>query len=307
MGVPVRGRLSSEVESVMGFFNNLLPVHLVVQPSLTIGSWLAAIKRELLECFANEDVPFERLATEPELAVHAQRAGLYQSLYSFQDARDRERHWGPLSHAAVLVMQKGATEDLGLWLMEVPSGLEGGINYNADLFDLTTAKLFRQRLVGLLQRLADSPGQTLESLLAQPSNDAMAFSRWAQTHQTVPVAAQSAQQPLPRVGGLSPAQQKLAEMWARLLGVNPDQIFPEDNFFDLGGTSLLVMRAVADAERELGLKIDPQRFVFESLQQLSAGPPEKLSANADIADTPDAAIQKQGMLSRVLGRLGRSR
>ncbi len=270
VGVPVRGRLSSEVEAVMGFFNNLLPTHLMVQPSLTLADWLATVKRELLDAFANEDVPFERLATEPELAAHTQKAGLYQSLFSFQDARERERSWGPLSHAAVLVMQKGATEDLGLWLMEVPSGLEGGINYNADLFDLATAQLLRQRLMGLLQRVADAPRQTLAALLAQPGADTDAFMRWAQGRQAAAATAPSAAPKPSAPTALSAAQRQLAVVWARLLGVDASQIGPEDNFFDLGGSSLLVMEAVAASARELGIQVDPRRYVFESLAQLSA-------------------------------------
>ena len=38
----------------------------------------------------------------------------------------------------------------------------------------------------------------------------------------------------------------------------------------MGGNSLLVMRAVVEAERMFGLKVDPRRYVNESLLQLSA-------------------------------------
>ncbi|MFZ8332614.1 hypothetical protein ACO1L0_14645, partial [Staphylococcus aureus] len=85
-------------------------------------------------------------------------------------------------HSSVLVMQKGATEDFGLWLMEVPGGLEGGINYNADVFDALTAQVFRERLLGLLRRVAQAPHLSVSALLAQPGADALAFAAWLQSH-----------------------------------------------------------------------------------------------------------------------------
>ena len=68
VGVPVRGRLRGEVESVMGFFNNLLPVHIDVDLGQPLPQWIRTVKRELLDVFANQEVPFERLATEPEIS-----------------------------------------------------------------------------------------------------------------------------------------------------------------------------------------------------------------------------------------------
>ncbi|MFO1269024.1 MAG: condensation domain-containing protein, partial [Rubrivivax sp.] len=188
LGVPMRGRLAEQVEPVMGFFNNLLPLHLRLDSALPLTAWLGQVKGELVQAFANEDVPFERLAAEPEFVALNQAAGLYQSLFSFQDARARPRRWGPLEHSSVLVMQKGATEDFGLWLMEVPGGLEGGINYNAELFDAATAVLFRERLLGLLKRVTEAPQRTLEALLAEPGGGSEAFKAWVERRRT-PAAA----------------------------------------------------------------------------------------------------------------------
>ena len=272
LGVPVRGRLMSDVESVMGFFNNLLPTPLDVDGAMSMKDWIGAVKRELLDSFAHQDIPFERLASEPEVALHANKAGLYQSLFSFQDARDRERHWGPLEHSSVLVMQKGATEDFSLWLMEVPGGLEGGINYNVDLFDESTARLFRDRLIALLQRAAESPDVSVAELLAMPGDDAQRFAAWIQARNAAPVEPVAPpRSTLASAGSLSAAETRLAEIWARLLGIDVAQITGLDNFFDIGGNSLLVMQAVAAAQSELGLHIEPQRYVFEPLSKLAGG------------------------------------
>lgn len=308
LGIPVRGRLISEVEPVMGFFNNLLPMPLNFDVDQPLRAWIGNVKRELLDAFAHQEVPFERLSSEPEIARLGGKAGLYQSLFSFQDARERIRTWGPLQHQSVLVMQKGATEDFGLWLMEVPGGLEGGINYNADLFDAATAQAFRERLIGLLQRVSAAPDLSLSALLAMPGDDSDRFGAWVRSR-TADAAATPSRAPAP-VAELADAsdrtgsEERLAAIWARLLGIDASQIAPDDNFFDIGGNSLLVMQAIAAGERDGGSRIDPRRYVYESLRQLSIAAPSAPPAVAEAAADAQTS-EPTGLLSRVFGRFGR--
>jgi amino acid adenylation domain-containing protein len=319
LGVPVRGRLGGDVESVMGFFNNLLPVHLAVRSEMPLSAWMGEVKRELLDSFANQDVPFERLAQEPEIAAHMGKAGLYQSLFSFQDARERERRWGLLSQSSVLVMQKGTTEDFGLWLMEVPTGLEGGINYNADLFDHSTAELFRVRLIGLLERVVAKPAAALRDLLAEPGAGGEAFVHWISAERRWPAASFAAKgtsdmekrestsavladAQMPRTSALDASQLQLAHIWSDLLGVPVAQVRASDNFFDLGGSSLLVMRATEMARSQLHLGIEPRRFISESLAQLAATPADPAAALATAHAAGRIEMAKPSLLSRIFGR-----
>ncbi|HEU4591743.1 MAG TPA: amino acid adenylation domain-containing protein [Steroidobacteraceae bacterium] len=295
VGVPVRGRMRGEVESVMGFFNNLLPVHIDVDLGQPLPQWIRTVKRELLDVFANQEVPFERLATEPEISRHAQKSGLYQSLFSFQDARERERSWGELKHSSVLVMQKGATEDFGLWLMEVPAGLEGGFNYNADVFEASTAEAFRSRYLGLLERVVANPDVSVDALLALPGADRDRFRKWVDSRRGDAAQPSAAAAP-PTVSGaarLGGAELSLAAIWSRLLGVDIAQLRAEDNFFDLGGNSLLAMQAVAATEQELGVAIEAKRYVYESLMQIAASLPAAGARAAAAAASPSGGGQRQ--------------
>jgi len=341
MGVPVRGRLLAEVEPVMGFFNNLLPAHLDVDAAQPLSAWVGRVKAELLDVFAHQDVPFERLVSEPEIARYAHRAGLYQTLFSFQDARERERRWGPLAHASVLVMQKGATEDFGLWLMEVPGGLEGGINYNADLFEARTAQLFRDRLIGLLERVAADPSVTVQALLVEPGDDATAFAGWIrERHATAappsPATAAAAiamPQPEQRAAGaaaqdasgqavivvrsanssaptagvapaaardsLTATEQALAQIWSELLGLPAHEITARDNFFDLGGNSLLAMQAAQAIVERLGKRVPANAVVMDSLAQLALSVDAAQAAAPAVASAATATTSAGGLFKRL--------
>jgi acyl carrier protein len=271
VGMPVRGRLMGEVEPIMGFFNNLLPIHLAVNADLPLPEWVGSVKRELVDTFAHQDVPFERLASEPEFATYSQKAGFYQGLFSFQDARERQRDWGGLAQENLPVMQGGATEDFGLWLMEGPAGLTGGINFNTDLFTRETAQLFRRRFLALLRDAVTNPQASVRELLEKPSDEQRQLRAWLDSRRDAARLLAVAPSARSRADGdsKSAAESALAGIWSRLLGIDATQIAPTDNFFDVGGTSLLAMQAVSEMERQLGLKVDPRRYVYESLRQLA--------------------------------------
>lgn len=89
-------------------------------------------------------------------------------------------------------------------------------------------------------------------------------------------------------------EQKLAEMWSRVLRVKHVGI--HDNFFELGGDSILSIQAIASARRE-GLKITPTvLFANPTIAQLAAAASsaEDVPAIEDIAagDVPLTPIQR---------------
>jgi amino acid adenylation domain-containing protein len=308
VGLPVRGRLSPETEGVMGFFNNLLPVQFEFEPTKTLGEFLDAVKRDTLDVFEHQEVPFERLAGEPEISSRAQRVGLYQALFSFQDARDRKRDWGALRQQAILIFQKGATEDLGLWLMEVPGGLEGGFTYNADIYLPETAVAFHGRYEELLRRIAGDPSLKMSEFTdvgSSPSAKLLRRLSGSTADGAAPAAvAQPAAPAGPAVAFASDNERSLARIWSELLSIDLAQVSPRDNFFDLGGDSLLAMRAVEAAGRALGFRIDARRYFYESLGQLANADAAVTVAPASVATPARKEQESGGLLKRVFGAFG---
>ncbi|OZB63125.1 MAG: hypothetical protein B7X31_06745 [Thiomonas sp. 13-66-29] len=301
VGVPVRGRMMAEVEPVMGFFNNLLPLQLHIDPTQPATAFLRDVKRELLDVMNFQDIPFERLAMEPDMMARSQHAGIYQALFSFQDARERERQWGGLAQSSILIFQKGATEDLGLWLMEVPHGLEGGITYNADIYTARTAEALRARYLELLERLAAEPQQTLAALLDDSASaPAASLRHLAAAPDDAPVlagAASPVRQPKAPGRALTPTEQSLTEVWASLLGLQAAQIEPRDNYFDLGGDSLTAMQAVIRMYERTGKRANARLLIFESLEQIAS------SYDA----MPSETAHKPGLVRRLFGGLHRGK
>lgn len=304
VATPVRGRDLPELEPIMGFFNNLVALPLSVGGTQTLGAYLREVKRELVASMDNQQIPFEHLATEPEFARRTHGGTIYQVLFSFQDARERPLDIGALRHEQLHVPQRGATDDLGLWLMEKGQGLTGAITINSDIYNIETGETFRERYLELLQRVIDMPEATLAEL-SEPgdSSSARLLSRLAaDLDEAAPVEPRAAPTTL-----LMPEQAELAQVWASVLGMDVNDIHPTDTFFDLGGDSLLAMRAVRQAEQSLGYRIEARRYLFESLAQLSAGGPT-ISVRTGEAELIAAVAQEdapRGLLGRMKAALVR--
>jgi acyl-CoA synthetase (AMP-forming)/AMP-acid ligase II len=76
----------------------------------------------------------------------------------------------------------------------------------------------------------------------------------------------------------------------------------QDTFLDLGGHSLLIMRAVAMLETRTGVHLSPRAFVFQTLGQIAVEYDQSRPAAAAVSNTePAAAVAPFGrVLRRVL-------
>jgi amino acid adenylation domain-containing protein len=178
VGMPVRGRAHAELEKVMGFFVNALPLRLRVDPAESFLDLLARLRPLLLDAFSHQDVPFEHLVHELRVPRDESRAPITQAFFSYQDVRRRPTSWGNLRHGRQPVFPRAAAQDVSLWFVENARGLIGGLNYATDLFDDATAKLWGGRFVGLLRAILTQPDLPIGDLPIATADETVAVGRW---------------------------------------------------------------------------------------------------------------------------------
>jgi amino acid adenylation domain-containing protein len=88
--------------------------------------------------------------------------------------------------------------------------------------------------------------------------DRQALGRIGQRSETVPADVRPRTQ----------IEASIAQVWQKALGVGAISI--HDNFFDLGGDSLLLMRVISQMEQTIGTRVDPGEVIFQTLEQLAA-------------------------------------
>jgi non-ribosomal peptide synthase protein (TIGR01720 family) len=100
--------------------------------------------------------------------------------------------------------------------------------------------------------------------------------------------------PTPYVAPRNKAEQSLADIWQQLLGI--DRIGIHDNFFALGGDSVLTIQIIAKANK-VGLRLTPQQiFQHQTIAELAAisGTLQSIRAEQEIVsgDVPLTPIQR---------------
>ncbi len=261
IATPVRGRPSVELEPLMGFFVNVLPLRIRVDEAATFEDLLRHVREVVLAAFAAPDVPFERLLQLESVVRDDSRTPIYQSFFSYQDARRRDHAWGALRQQNVPLYQSAAAEDLRLWFMVEEHGVVGGLTYNTDVFDATRVEAWLQRYLGVLQHLCGRSAEALRQVLPPGVVPALPPRGDVRPQSTTTVSSQAPAR------ALSPGEAALAEIWRDMLGVS--SVRPDDNFFDLGGHSLLVIQAIARMRKNTGKAVPPRAYVLESLAQLA--------------------------------------
>jgi acyl carrier protein len=71
-------------------------------------------------------------------------------------------------------------------------------------------------------------------------------------------------------------EQSIAEVWQEVLGV--ERISAHDNFFDLGGHSLLSLKVITRIEERMGLRIHPREMILQTLGQIASACEQRASA-----------------------------
>ena len=305
VGTPVRGRSVAEVEDLMGCFANLLPIHVRIDPALPFADAVRQVKSVVLDSVANPDIRLEDLARESSIPGVGGGGVLYQSLFSFQDVRQRTRQWGALRHERVQVFRPAATEDLGVWFVEEEARLSGALIYNADIFHDETVTLLRERYIGVLQAVVADPLQSVESLTRFDDGQPVLIGGGRRLDEEAamvdaPAAADFAKRhagPDPAGGIETPASDDpriryLVDLWSELLEV---PVSPEDNFFELGGNSMLGVQMAERVARDTGLRIKLVRLAAQDLAQIAADLPASLGS--------ESAAGLGGRLARGVKRL----
>jgi amino acid adenylation domain-containing protein len=77
----------------------------------------------------------------------------------------------------------------------------------------------------------------------------------------------------------TPTEEMLAAIWAEVLKV--ERVGVEENFFDLGGHSLLVVAAIERMRTRTGIALSPREYMMQNLRQIAARYERALSADAD--------------------------
>ncbi|HTG35649.1 MAG TPA: non-ribosomal peptide synthase/polyketide synthase [Thermoanaerobaculia bacterium] len=187
VGSPVANRNRSELEGLIGFFANLLALRLDLAADPTGRELLRSAKRVMSGAQDHQEIPFELLVDELQLARDPALPPLVQVTFAVQRMGAAQAIELPgLRLAPVPAESATAKFDLGWTLSETPEGLAGVAEYNRSLFEPATIARMAGHFEVLLEGLAGEPDRRLSGLPLLTADERRQLLGWNATATAYP-------------------------------------------------------------------------------------------------------------------------
>lgn len=273
---PIAGRNRSDIQPLIGYFNNILPLRCNVSGNPSFREFLDQVRSVTLSAFEHQDTPFQLLGDLPDVNL----AALSRVLFALLNTQNQPLQLSGLTVKPINLPGKTADFDLSCFWQEKRDQLTAALEYRTDLFDHQTITEILKNYQALLEGIVADSDQSLLSLpliapvKARPT-----------VHPANPQPASAV-----KLSPQTDTERQMAQLWRDVLGVS--SVGLTDNFFELGGTSLLALQLFNQIRETFGVNL-PLATLLQTptLQQLS----EVLQqAATPVSWSPLVAIQPKG-------------
>ena len=195
VGTVIANRNQSETERLIGCFMNFMPLRTRVADVGNAVALLEQIRTSVLEAYAHQDCPFERLieAINPERRLNLNP--IYNVVFLLQNYPGGGRFGDALEVDARLVDTGSSLLDLRFIAEESADGMNFCCEYDTDLFDAATIRHLVDSYCAVLERLLSEPRTSLADFKLSPELEAQA-QRAREREQTIAITATFTAEPL---------------------------------------------------------------------------------------------------------------
>jgi thioesterase domain-containing protein/NRPS condensation-like uncharacterized protein len=221
------------LEKIIGYFNNLLPVRIHLSKDFTLRQVFNQVKESILGAFKNQELPFQTITDLPGVPKIPMARALFTILPNIVLPLD----YPNLIVTPIDIGRTRADIDLSVTVSEFAGALKIAFEYRTSLFEEETIQSLAKHYQSVLKLFVVDPSQTLDQL-----KSVAGIPNWEPTEVKQPYIP-------PR----NDLEQKLVSIWEKNLLVHP--IGVKESFLSLGGTSLTAIQILGQIERDLGLSL----------------------------------------------------
>jgi non-ribosomal peptide synthetase component F len=165
----VAGRVRVELENLIGCFTNTLIIRTDVSGTPSFTELLRQVRERLLEAYAHQDLPFEKLLEELRPERSPRHHPLFQVLFNYLDVPRPEAAIPGLVLGDFEVSLGTASVDLAVNVEPGAEGLTCDFVYSTDLFDKSTIAGLAEQYLALLDAATADPERRLSALPVSPA------------------------------------------------------------------------------------------------------------------------------------------
>lgn len=174
LGVAVANRSDPDVEALIGFFVNILPLRIRASPTMTFDDLLNRVVRDVYDAFSHQDYPFDLLVRRMNPGRVTNRQPLLNVIYGFQNFADVHVDVGVVDADDSIgrsrdfpIAFRTSKFDLCLFVSDLGQILVLEMEYDSALFLPATIG----RILAAIERIAQAPSAVALSELALLNED----------------------------------------------------------------------------------------------------------------------------------------
>ena len=182
IGVPIWGRKHPELEKLIGFFINTLPIRTRFEPGLSFRQLLALVRESSIGAYDHQELPFEQMVEALNVERDTSRNPLVQVMLQLIELPEATlEQLDGLAVQSVPSRGDSAKVDLSFDLRRsADQGLSALITYATDVFDGDRIERLRSHLITLLSSVVQAPDQSVAVLNLLPEAERQLIESWQQ-------------------------------------------------------------------------------------------------------------------------------
>jgi thioesterase domain-containing protein/acyl carrier protein len=239
IGSPVAHR-GPETESLIGPFASPVSLRLKLTGDPTLHELLGRSREVTVEALSHAELPFEVLLERLEARSLRGRNPLSQCYFFYQNAFLQPRALGELTVTPLRDFGLGTHFELQLGILERQEGVRAQLEYNPDIFEPNTIRGMLEDYLRILGAMLESP----EARIGQ-----LGVSIRLESKPSLPAVSSTGEFTVPQ----NETEKQLKKIWEDLLGIR--FIGVHQNYFELGGNSILAVRLFAQIENAFKVKL----------------------------------------------------
>ncbi|PCC73853.1 amino acid adenylation domain-containing protein [Nannocystis exedens] len=182
LGMPTAARDRVELEGLVGFFVNTLPIRVDLAGDPSFLELLAQVRKTTLAAYDHDAVPFDRIVQELRPERTLSHNPIVQVGFAPQPPGARALRLAGLQVESVEADVPRAIFDLTLYVSEEAGELAASLEYSADLFERATIERMGEHLLALLRgAIARPQGRVSQVPILGPEERADVVTRWNRT------------------------------------------------------------------------------------------------------------------------------
>ncbi len=190
VGTVVTGRSQPEVDGVVGYFSNTLPLRVTFEGAPTFADVVGRVRDASLGANEHAELPYETIALELRAGRNGDSGSLFDVMFAMIDESAAPAELGDAMMMPIPLDRGVSKFDLTIGPAFTDEGLRVGMEYRTDLFDAATIQRMLSHYGVLLAAATKGPETAALALPLLPAAERdLVINEWNATEVTYPAQA----------------------------------------------------------------------------------------------------------------------